>query len=143
MSETGTAGESVDGTAGPGGEASSGSSGTGAAGSSGTTTGEVESASTSGVSTGGAGSTGGANEETGFERGIACPDNYAPVCGKDGHTYGNACEAGVAGVEVRREGPCLGDCEGSCVVEPRGLDLVGLLLVVLAVIRPRRARRPR
>lgn len=100
----------------------------------------------SGASGSGSGSSGAsegstASGSTGFDPGQICPDIYEAVCGKDGETYDNACVAAAAGVEIRREGPCLGDCEGSCVVAPQGPSLVALVLVVLAVIRPRRRGR--
>jgi hypothetical protein len=36
----------------------------------------------------------------------ACDTVYDPVCGCDNATYGNACEANMAGISVYAEGAC-------------------------------------
>jgi hypothetical protein len=45
-------------------------------------------------------------------RPLACPDNYDPVCGCDGVTYSNDCEADAVGVSIDYLGECGQTCGG-------------------------------
>ncbi len=60
------------------------------------------------------------------EEGV-CEDVYEPVCGVDGNTYGNACEARKAHVEVASRGECAQTCGG-----PAGLPCPDGLICDLA-----------
>ena len=56
--------------------------------------------------------------DDGVCEGVFCPQVWAPVCGVDGQTYGNACTARVAHVEIAHLGQCECRSDEEC---PEGL----------------------
>jgi len=52
----------------------------------------------------------------------ACDAVYQPVCGCDDKTYGNACEAGMAGISVSSKGECQPTGGGAACGGLRGLE---------------------
>lgn len=64
-----------------------------------------------------------AGEQTPATGGCACIQVWDPVCGKDGRTYGNACEAKCANIEITSKGSCGGEQRPSPIIpgQPDGM----------------------
>ena len=54
-----------------------------------------------------------------------CPDIHDPVCGVDGKTYPNACEARCAGVEIAHPGECRSACRCNADCPDRSVCVEG------------------
>lgn len=76
----------------------------------------------------------GAPQHEGVCERCSCLDIYSPVCGVDGRTYGNGCEARCAHIRIRHEGECENDCpvethilnfQGECVPKCYGPEQCG------------------